>query len=490
MKALVLEIREDKAAILTSEGQIIKVDNKQYRVGQEITFKGPREKIVDMTRYVKRWGTAIAAALFLFVTLSLSYVTLKPYGVVSLDVNPSIEFTINRFDRVLNVSGVNDDGKDILSCLNEKRLLYKNIEQAVDITINTLRAEGYLREEKDNYVVVAANTNKESHTDKLVGRLDQSISKQDNIEPIAMKASDDELMAARELGTTPGKMMIVEKLDNSSKEKIDKSNWVNKSVASIVKECDKNNSANLAASAETLKNTAKPTETHSNAIKAKANTGSGSAYDTDGNSGENKRTNESVSSPMSSRSQKTQASSKGSAADKNKDSSESAAKTSAPPSAPSANDSGSGTDVTAVGTSSEPTPAPTTPVPATPVPTMPADPVVTPVPTAVPTPDPAVVTPAPTPVPTVPETPVIPTVPETPVVQPVTPADPTPSEPAQPSTPSQPSEPSSPSTPSQPSEPSSPSTPSEPEAPSPSENATPDQAPSTNQEMSSQGEEE
>lgn len=474
MKALVLEIREDKAAILTSEGQIIKVDNKQYRVGQEITFKGPREKIVDMTRYVKRWGTAIAAALFLLVTLSLSYVTLKPYGVVSLDVNPSIEFTINRFDRVLNVSGVNDDGKDILSCLNEDRLLYKNIEQAIDITINTLRAEGYLKEEKGNYVVVAANTNGESHTDKLIGKLDQSISKQDNIEPIAMKASDDELMAARELGTTAGKMMIVEELDNSSKEKIDKSNWVNKSVASIVKERDKNNSANLSAYAEGVKNRAKPTETPSNTIKARASINSHNS-DAYSNSGENFSTDEYGLSQQTNKSQKTQTSSKTSAADKNKGASEPAAKTSAPPSAPSEGDTGSGTDVTAVGTSQEPAPtaAPVTPIP--------ADPVPTPVPTAVPTPDPVAVTPAPTAAPVMPETPAVPAVPEAPVVQPVTPSEPAPSEPA-------PSEPTQPSTPSQPSEPSSPSTPSESETPGGSDNAAPDQTPTTQQEMPSQNE--
>lgn len=469
MKALVLEIREDKAAILTSEGQIIKVDNKQYRVGQEITFKGPREKIVDMTRYVKRWGTAIAAALFLFVTLSLSYVTLKPYGVVSLDVNPSIEFTINRFDRVLNVSGVNDDGKDILLCLNEDRLLYKNIEQAIDITINTLRAEGYLKEEKDNYVVVAANTNKESHTDKLVDRLDQSISKQDNIEPIAMKASDDELMAARELGTTAGKMMIVEKLDNSSKEKINKSSWVNKSVASIVKECDKNNTASLAASAEGLKNTVKPTEAPSNASKTKANINSSNNSETYSNSSDNSRTNDYAFSQMN----RSQASSKTSSTDKNKDASESAPKTSAPPSAPQAGDTDPGTDVTAVGSAQEPVPTAAAPVPTTPVPT---EPVTTPVPTAVPTPDPTAVTPAPTVAPTVPETPAVPAVPETPVVQPVTPAEPVPSEPAQPSAPSQPSEPSSP--PAQ----------SETETPGSSDNATPDQAPSTQQEIPAQSE--
>ena len=462
MKALVLEIREDKAAILTSEGQIIKVNNKQYRVGQEIIFKGPKEKIVDMTRYVRRWGTAIAAALFLFVSLGVSYVTLKPYGVVSLDVNPSIEFTINRFDRVLNLSGVNDDGRDIVACIDEKKLIYKNIEQAIDITLDTLRAEGYLKEEKDNYVVVAANTVKEDHTDKLVGKLDQSISSKDNVESIAMKASDDELMEAREMGTTAGKMMIVEKLNGTSKEKINKGDWINKSVAAIVKECDKNAADTMVASAEPVKNQGQAATPGSTSMGLKNSGGTtGSEESDNSNNANNVKAAASTGSTSgaSGKSQKTNKSSKSaSTVEKSSEASEpsskapeASGKTSVPVSTPS-NDGGTSEDVTAVGAASD---TPTAPAKQTTV-EIPAvtDPVVTPLPVVNPTGIP-VAEPVVTPVsPVTPETPVVqPDVPEAPTVQPtVTPTEPAPSQPEEPAQPSQPSEPSTPSAPSEPSQ--------------------------------------
>ena len=476
MKALVLEIREDKAAILTSEGQIIKVNDKQYRVGQEITIKGPGEMIVDITRYLRRWGTAIAAALLLLAFLGGSYVSLKPYGVVSLDADPSIEFTINRFDRVLYINGVNDGGKIIAARIDAERLLYRNIEDVIDITIDTLKAEGYLKEEKNNYVVVAANTVKVDHTDKLVVKLDRSIIGKENVEPITMKASDNELMKAREMGTTAGKMMIVEKLDNTSRGSINKSNWVNESVASIIRECEKNNAATLAVSTVKSKNTTKPAVTASNTstVEKTANN-SGRSVESSKMTGYAQQPVQ----PSAPGTQRPASSSKTPASDKSKDSSEPAAKAPVPEIAPVDE---TDPEITAVGSSSESTSADvTTSVPVTPpVPTAPA---VTPVPEACPVAEPVAVMPVATVVPTAPEAPVVqPAVPEDSLQQP---AD-TPADPADPQ-PSEPSQSSDISVPSQPSVgPSDPSASSEQAAQDSSDGASNDQVQTLHQEISGQ----
>ena len=135
MKAVVLEIRDKKAAVLTHGGQILKVSNKHYMVGQEVNIKEASEKVVDMARNAGRWMPAAAAAAFLFVIGRLMCLSMEPYGVVSLDVNPSIEFTINNMDKVLYVNGVNDDGKDILEGISEKKLINQDIDKAVNVTI-------------------------------------------------------------------------------------------------------------------------------------------------------------------------------------------------------------------------------------------------------------------------------------------------------------------------------------------------------------------
>lgn len=234
MKAVVLDISDNEATVMTKSGDIIGVRDESYDIGQEITVKGsPGSNIV-------RFIPAIAAAAVLLIVAGTgSYAYLSPYGTVSLDVNPSIEYSINRFDKVLSVSGVNDDGSDIVSSLDVSRLKYKDIETAIDNTIDQIDAEGYFTEDSENYVVVTANTGADAHTDKLVERLDKTVAKHERIKPIISKVSDDELRNAHEQGISAGKKMMVDRLDDISDDAIDRDKWNGKSVRDIVYEYDR-----------------------------------------------------------------------------------------------------------------------------------------------------------------------------------------------------------------------------------------------------------
>lgn len=48
----------------------------------------------------------------------------RPVSAVSIDINPSIEFKINRFDRVLSVEGYNEDGRELASGLKVRFMDY------------------------------------------------------------------------------------------------------------------------------------------------------------------------------------------------------------------------------------------------------------------------------------------------------------------------------------------------------------------------------
>lgn len=56
---------------------------------------------------------------------ALAYYTPAKY--VSLDVNPSIEYQLNIFDRVLTVKGVNDDGSEIVDEIDLGNLKNKKL---------------------------------------------------------------------------------------------------------------------------------------------------------------------------------------------------------------------------------------------------------------------------------------------------------------------------------------------------------------------------
>ncbi|MCR4655758.1 MAG: hypothetical protein K5770_05955 [Lachnospiraceae bacterium] len=233
MKAVVLDITDGEATVMTKSGDIIGVRDESYEIGQEIMVKR------NLGSNIIRFLPAVAAAAVLLLTAGTgSYAYLKPYGTVSLDVNPSIEYSINRFDRVLNISGVNDDGSDIVASLDVKQLKYRDIETAIDNTIDQIDAAGYFMDE-ENYVVVTANTKAEVHTEELVDKLDKAVSRHDKVKPISSKVSDDELKKAHEQGISAGKKMMVDRLDDISDEEIDRSKWNEKSVKDIADEYDR-----------------------------------------------------------------------------------------------------------------------------------------------------------------------------------------------------------------------------------------------------------
>ena len=234
MKAVVLDITDGEATVMTKSGDIIGVKDENYGIGQEIMIKE------SVGKNIIRFLPTIAAAAVLLLTIGIgSYVYMKPYGTVSLDVNPSVEYTINRFDRVLSVNGINDDGSDIVSYLDVKQLVNRNIETAIDKTIEQIEAEGYLSNEAENYVVVTAHTVTDTHTDELVDKLDKAVSRHENVRSIASKVSDEEIREAHEQGVSPGKKMMVDRLDDISDEKIDRDKWNGKSVKEIVDEYDR-----------------------------------------------------------------------------------------------------------------------------------------------------------------------------------------------------------------------------------------------------------
>ncbi|MCR4685669.1 MAG: anti-sigma factor domain-containing protein [Lachnospiraceae bacterium] len=237
MKAVVLEITGNEATIMTRDGDIIGIRNKDYAIGQEINIKAHDGKITSgVLRFAPLAASMAAAAVLIIGGISMYF---RPYGTVSLDINPSIEYTINRFDRVLSVSGVNDDGGDILSELNTDALINRNIEDAVDATIEQIAADGYLVEDDDNYMVVSANTKVEDHTDQLLQKLDVTVKGHQNIEAMTFKVTDDELQEAHREGISAGKKKMVDTLESASGGIIDRSEWNNRSVRDIIRERDR-----------------------------------------------------------------------------------------------------------------------------------------------------------------------------------------------------------------------------------------------------------
>lgn len=234
MNAYILEINGRHAAALTEDGRFVRVKNNSYCVGQSIRLDGRNAQAKQRTR---RTALASMAAGFLLLLGGFtSYAA--PVGVVSLDVNPSIEYTINCFDRVLFIDGVNEDGSRIISAMNSENLLNHPVDEAVEATILQLRESGYLMEETDNDVVLSASALTRTHADALANRLELLASQQENLQVTAVSVSRNEVQQAHALGTSAGKLYLIEQLGKASETDgaFDPKDWLETPVREILRE--------------------------------------------------------------------------------------------------------------------------------------------------------------------------------------------------------------------------------------------------------------
>lgn len=120
--------------------------------------------------------TAIAAALALVVGMGagagIYQVNRAVAATVSLDVNPSVELTVNRKNRVLNVNANNEDGKTIVGDMD---LSGSDLEVAVNAIVGSMVRKGYLNE-LSNSVLVSVDSKDAAVGTALQEKLAQEIS--------------------------------------------------------------------------------------------------------------------------------------------------------------------------------------------------------------------------------------------------------------------------------------------------------------------------
>lgn len=73
--------------------------------------------------------SAAAACLFALLALGGYKLYFSPTSLISIDINPSLELAVNRFDRVVSATGYNDDGAALAGSLRLFNLPY---QQAVE----------------------------------------------------------------------------------------------------------------------------------------------------------------------------------------------------------------------------------------------------------------------------------------------------------------------------------------------------------------------
>ena len=118
MNYLVMEIRAAYAVVLDEEGRFLKVADRSYQVGDTvqdiIPLRASPSPAGRRALAGSLAGIVSLAACFCLVFFGWYQPNFTPYGTLRIQINPDVEMTVSRTDRVLGLEGLNEDGRDLI----------------------------------------------------------------------------------------------------------------------------------------------------------------------------------------------------------------------------------------------------------------------------------------------------------------------------------------------------------------------------------------
>ena len=120
MRAVVLEIRNGKAAVLREDGTVLKIRGR-YAVGETIELKGFSWSMMHFKKL-----TVTFVLIFALIFEGYNYTTVQAAGYISTDEETGIQLVLNRRDQVIDIIASNENGEAI-----KEKLLKENVKGKV-----------------------------------------------------------------------------------------------------------------------------------------------------------------------------------------------------------------------------------------------------------------------------------------------------------------------------------------------------------------------
>lgn len=139
-----------------------------------------------------------AAACLALVVLGGGWLYFTPTATISVDINPSLELSVNRFDKVLSAQGFNEDGQALAETLD---LSFANYTDVVEELLATDQVTTLL---SDNAVLtITVVGDNESQSTRLLSGVEECTAGQENT--YCYCAHGEDVEAAHDAGLSYGK---------------------------------------------------------------------------------------------------------------------------------------------------------------------------------------------------------------------------------------------------------------------------------------------
>ena len=211
---IIIEITEKEAVVMKNGGDFVSLPVKEgWKKGDIVPVRTKQRSRRFLTA-----AAAFAACLCFAVTGGGYHYYYAQAALISVDVNPSIELSVNRLDRVTSSSALNEDGEALLSGV---RLTGMECGEAFKELLQSESGEPYLSGNKN--VVVTVYSANEARQSRLLEEIretaDTTVTKlrpDGNTEYRAV--TSEEVEAAHSCGVTAGKYIYLQKLEEAAPE--------------------------------------------------------------------------------------------------------------------------------------------------------------------------------------------------------------------------------------------------------------------------------
>ena len=161
-----------------------------------------------------RYAMALASLMLFLVCGGLSWkVYFTPVAYIDIDVNPSIELTLNRFGKVIQSDAYNEDGTRLLSGIN---LRHADYSEAFERLLVAMNGEGYFAGQ-DSLLCVTVQTNGKNRENRIQEGLRRAValisqSQHCDISTEIFSVSEEVKHCADENHISPAKYLAIQEL--------------------------------------------------------------------------------------------------------------------------------------------------------------------------------------------------------------------------------------------------------------------------------------
>lgn len=244
---VILKLKKNSVIVMTDKLDFVELIRKPGMLrGQKIYFASSDLYNSSLwffnSKKLMKYASVVASAAAVFVMIFMGsrfFSSIKEFAYVDIDINPSIEITINKNENVLKAEALNNDGQILLDAVKIKN---KKLTDAVSLLINESKEIGFIDSDNNKVILTTAlNSDKisQNENEELISMVSslKEITDNSGIESKVIQLTPKDRKEAIENGLSMGKYYIYTKaIDEGIQMTIDEVK--NSSISTLLSKVD------------------------------------------------------------------------------------------------------------------------------------------------------------------------------------------------------------------------------------------------------------